>query len=190
MNGDAGARQLSGGNSAQSANKRMPPAWEDYCWPWLVGGYEPSRHQLTLPLRVAVLPFNNLDNNDSTLGLVMQDDIATVLSHLDHVNALAISSTNRSVAHGFGPRDYAKEHDVEPLFEGSHRSQPGGYQVNVRLIWTGSGYTMWQETLLIEQVKMRDGRFYNKVNTEGESTTLNAFDGNSCWRTHLREKKV
>ena len=113
---------------------------------------KPTPPELTLPLQIAVLPFTNLDSDSSNLGLILQEDIIKALKCMSEVKTLAVSSVNQSLKGGFRPEDYATEYDVDILFEGSHRTHLEGHELNIRIINTRTGYTLWHISLVIERL--------------------------------------
>lgn len=103
--------------------------------------------QPQIPLIVAVLPFQSVDNQTSALPLLLQDELTTMLSRQPLVKAMAVSTVSNALQQQYSHQQFAEELGVHMLFEGSIRMIESGFQVNIRMVWTGTGVAVWRDTI-------------------------------------------
>lgn len=105
------------------------------------------RPKVKLPLKVAVLPFAQIDKDGNNLSSLVQDELTTALSRQKDVKVLSVSSVLHAIENGYGPNQYATELGVHFVLEGSIRETNTNYLVNIRIVFTKNGMTVWRDSL-------------------------------------------
>ncbi len=100
------------------------------------------------PVSIAVLPFDNLENDPDREALVdgITEDIITDLSRLSAMQVLASNATNIYRQRQADPRTIGEELGVDYILDGNLRHVGDILRINVQLIDTTSGFNAWAES--------------------------------------------
>ena len=104
------------------------------------------------PLRIAVLPFNNVksDPQSNYLGFAIADQIIGNIAYLEQVTVRASSSVRKYEMQNIDPIKIGKELNVEYVLTGNYVQLANSIRINVELIEVAGNNLMWRETIQSE----------------------------------------
>ncbi len=114
---------------------------------WFLAGLGGPTDRFDQPMRIAVLPFENLSSSedDEYFSDGITRDVNAGLSKLRNATVIAHGSARRSAAADKGYRAIADELKVEFIVDGSVRRSDGRVHLNVSLIDPESGVQLWTD---------------------------------------------
>ncbi|HLK67871.1 MAG TPA: winged helix-turn-helix domain-containing protein [Bryobacteraceae bacterium] len=116
----------------------------------LLAGGLAWRHRIDGPIRIAVLPFENVSLRDSQFAASdgLFDDLLTRLSGIqpDRIRVIGRRSISYLAAKSPSIRDISKQLDVRYLVESTARPDSSGLRLAVRLVETENQTVLWSAT--------------------------------------------
>ncbi|MGD1990548.1 MAG: tetratricopeptide repeat protein [Chromatiales bacterium] len=100
------------------------------------------------PVSIAVLPFDNLENDPGREALVdgITEDIITDLSRLSAMQVLASNATNIYRQRQADARTIGEELSVDYILDGNLRRLGDTLRINVQLIDSATGFNAWAQS--------------------------------------------